>query len=78
MPFANDGLKEELLEEDEEFRRLYDEHQNYERRLEELSHKSLLSQEDEVEERQIKLHKLRLKDRMQAILHSYRAQRVSV
>ena len=38
MPFANDGLKEELLEEDEEFRRLYDEHQNYERRLEELFH----------------------------------------
>lgn len=77
MPFANDGLREELLETDEEFRRLYDEHQNYERRLEELHVKSLPSQEDELEEKQIKLHKLRLKDRMQAILQSHRAEQVS-
>lgn len=77
MPFANDGLKEELLENDEEFRRLYDEHQNYARRLEELHVETLPSQEEELEEKQIKLHKLRLKDRMQAILHSHRTEQVS-
>jgi hypothetical protein len=71
-------LKEELIATDGEFRRLYDEHQDYERRLDELNHRSLLSQEDEIEEKRIKLHKLTLKDRMEAILRSHADQRVAV
>ena len=71
-------LKQELIESDDEFRRLYDEHQSFERRLEELTHKSLLSERDELEEKQIKLQKLRLKDRMEAILRLHREQRVTV
>ena len=64
-------LKEEMIEEDEGFRRLFEEHQEYERRLEALNHKSLRSPEDEIEEKRIKLHKLRLKDEMESLLHSY-------
>jgi len=71
-------LKEELIASDSEFRRLYDEHQEYEQRLDELNHRSLLSQEDEIEEKRIKLHKLTLKDRMEAILRSHADQRVAV
>ena len=72
-----DELKEELIQTDPEFRRLYEEHQEYKRRLQEIQQKSLLSQEDEVEEKRIKLHKLMLKDQMEAILRTHRESRVS-
>jgi uncharacterized protein YdcH (DUF465 family) len=72
MPLSDETLKEELLETDEEFRRLYEEHQNYERRLEALHQKSFLSPADEQEEKQIKLHKLGLKDRMEVILRTHK------
>jgi len=63
-------LKQELLEGDEHFRALHAEHQEYELKLEALNQKSLLSPEDEMEEKRIKLHKLRLKDEMEALLES--------
>jgi len=62
--------KEEMIEADEGFRRLHDEHQEYEKRLEALNHKSLRSPEDDIEEKRIKLHKLRLKDEMEVLLHA--------
>jgi len=72
----HDDLKAELIKTDDEFRRLYEEHQEYERRLQEINHKSLLSQEDEAEEKKIKLHKLMLKDHMEQILRAHRETRV--
>ncbi len=72
-----DDLKAELIQTDDEFRRLYEEHQEYERRLESINQKQLLSQEDEVEEKKIKLHKLVLKDHMEQILRQHREARVS-
>lgn len=77
MPNRDDLLKEELLRSDDQFRRLYEEHQEYERRLQELSHKSMFSQEDEAEEKKIKLHKLVLKDQMEDILRHHREARVT-
>lgn len=65
-----DALKVDLLHTDDEYRRLHAEHQEYEGRLHAILQKSLPSQEDEVAEKQIKLHKLALKDRMEQILHS--------
>jgi len=73
-----DDLKAELIQTDDRFRRLYEEHCEYERRLAELNQKSLLSQDDEIEEKKIKLHKLALKDRMEEILRSHREAHVSV
>lgn len=73
----DDPLKRELVENNEEFRALYEQHQEYERRLEELRLKSLLSEEDELEEKQIKRQKLLLKDRMEVILRSHRETAVS-
>jgi uncharacterized protein YdcH (DUF465 family) len=73
----NDSLKQELLDTDDEYRRLFEEHQNFERRLETLHQKSFPSQEDEQEEKRIKLQKLRLKDRMQVILRAHRETGVS-
>ena len=72
------ALKEEMLETDEEFRRLHDEHQSCERRLDEIYQKSFLSQEDEFEQKRLKRHKLTLKDQMHAMLvGQLREERVS-
>jgi uncharacterized protein YdcH (DUF465 family) len=67
MSTLEESLKEELLTTNNEYRRLFDEHQDQEGRLEVLSQKASFSQEDEVEEKQIKLSKLHLKDQMEAI-----------
>lgn len=66
----SDSLRQELLDSDDEFRRLFEEHQNYEQRLATLHQKSFFSEEDEQEEKRIKLQKLRLKDRMQVIMRA--------
>jgi len=73
----HDALVRELLETDFEFQRLHDEHQRSERRLEELRHKSLLSQEDEIEEKKIKVHKLALKDRMELMVREHDGMRAT-
>ena len=73
----HDDLKAELIQTDDDFRRLYEEHQEFERRLQEINQKTLLSQEDEMEEKRIKLHKLMLKDQMEQILRMHRESRVS-
>ncbi|MGB5659142.1 MAG: DUF465 domain-containing protein, partial [Thermoanaerobaculia bacterium] len=72
-----DSLREELLATNEEFRSLYDRHQDCERRLTELHQKSLLSEKDELEEKQIKRQKLFLKDQMEAILRQRRTEEAS-
>jgi uncharacterized protein YdcH (DUF465 family) len=77
MTTMTDELKEELIKTDEEYRRLHDEHQACKDRLHEINQKSLLSQDDEIEEKKIKLHKLTLKDRMEEILRAHREARVS-
>jgi len=73
----DEALKEELLETSEEFRRLHEEHQSCERRLDDINQKSLLSQEDEIEAKKLKLHKLVLKDQMQALMRAHSAEHVS-
>ena len=74
MSNQDEPLKHELIESNEQFRALYEEHQSFERRLEELRGKSLLSEEDELEEKQIKRQKLFLKDQMEAILRQRRTE----
>jgi uncharacterized protein YdcH (DUF465 family) len=66
-------VKQELLEVDDEFRRLYEEHRECEGVLETLTHQSVLSQDDEAEAKRIKLHKLALKDQMESLIRSHAA-----
>ena len=77
MGNLDDPVKKELFESNEEFRALFQEHQEFEKRLTELLDKSLLSEEDELEEKQIKRQKLLLKDRMEIILRARREASVS-
>jgi uncharacterized protein YdcH (DUF465 family) len=67
-----DAVKQELLRTSDDFRRLFEEHQECEERLTHLVHKSLPSQEDEAEEKRLKIHKLALKDRMEAMVREHR------
>ena len=72
MSTTENSLTVELLASDEEFRQLHEEHQIFERKLEELHLRSSLSEEDELEAKSIKRHKLWLKDRMALIIRSQR------
>jgi hypothetical protein len=67
----HDALQAELLSTDDHYRRLFEQHQACERRLEELQNQSLPSQEDELEEKQLKRQKLFFKDQMAAFERSH-------
>ena len=71
---SDDAVKEELLAQEGEFRKLYDEHQACENQLEELVGRPVLSPIDQTEAKRIKLHKLALKDRMESIIRSHALQ----
>lgn len=65
----HDEVKEELIQTDTEFRRLYQEHQDHERRLDQMlrTHHDT-STDDETELKALKIQKLRLKDRMEEMI----------
>jgi uncharacterized protein YdcH (DUF465 family) len=63
-----DLLKEELINQDPEFRELAREHTRYEQRLSELSNLAYPSDEEQLEEVTLKKKKLALKDQMYSIM----------
>jgi uncharacterized protein YdcH (DUF465 family) len=65
-------LKERMLRENEEFRRVFEEHRNFDRALEALRRKSAPSEEDLLAEKELKKKKLALKDRMYLMMAEYR------
>jgi uncharacterized protein YdcH (DUF465 family) len=77
MGKTQDELKAHLMETDEEFRRLAQEHLEHKKKLEALSSRTYLTPEEQLEEIRLKKIKLRLKDQMEAILNRYRAQEVA-
>lgn len=76
MENTQEELKKHLMQSDEEYRRLYDEHHRYHEKLEALEAKSHLTPEEEVEEHRLKKLKLQLKDQMNQIINRYRTQHV--
>ncbi len=68
-------IKKILVEENEEFKRIYEEHQNYENQLKDYQQKHFLTSEEEIEVKKIKKKKLALKDRMQQIINEYKKER---
>ena len=77
MENTQDELKAHLMQTDEEFRHLAEQHAQYHKQLEALEAKPRLTPEEEMEEHRLKKLKLRLKDQMNAIISRNRAQNVA-
>lgn len=65
-------IKEMLLKENKEFKKAYQLHQRYEKKLEEFKKKEFLSEKEKHEERELKKRKLILKDKMYYMMTEYR------
>jgi len=66
--------KDHLLASHDEFRRLATEHTQYAQRLDSLTQKRYLTQDEKLEEVRLKKLKLRLKDQMELIEREFRQQ----
>lgn len=66
-----EAVRDELMKVDSNFRDLVHQHQSYEERLDELSNLAYPSEEEQLEEVNIKKLKLSLKDRMYAKIDEY-------
>jgi uncharacterized protein YdcH (DUF465 family) len=67
-------LREQLLKENAEYRRLATEHQSYDNQLEGLTNKHFLSEEEKLREKMLKKKKLMLKDQMYSMVQRYRKE----
>jgi uncharacterized protein YdcH (DUF465 family) len=65
-------VRDLLLANNEEFRRLCQEHQQYSQRLDSLINKRYLSEDEKIEEVRLKKLKLRLKDEMERLESQFR------
>ena len=72
-----DELKAHLMQTNEAFRNLNNQHHEYDVLVETLESKASLSAEEEIEEHRLKKLKLRLKDQMEQIMSEYRLQHAS-
>jgi len=70
---AFDEVKEILKNENEEFARVYRKHREMDERVTVLEQQPHLTIEEEVEETQLKVDKLHLKDKMAEMIKQYQA-----
>jgi uncharacterized protein YdcH (DUF465 family) len=71
-------VRDHLLSSNDEFRRLVQEHSQYSQRLDALTQKRYLSDDEKLEEVRLKKLKLKLKDQMEMIEQQYRRQQHQV
>ena len=67
-------LKGYLVATNEQFRKLVDQHHNYDEQLQQLSSKVHLNDEEQLEEVRLKKLKLRLKDEMQRMIQQHKKE----
>ena len=72
------AVREVLLQQDEEYRRLSVQHQSYETRLRELTGHPYPTGDDELEKARLKKMKLQVKDQMEGILRRHLTPRLVV
>ncbi len=68
---ASDTIKNELIKENQTFRELVRQHQTYEERLSELSGLTYPSEEEMLEETNLKKKKLIVKDEIYSMIQDY-------
>jgi uncharacterized protein YdcH (DUF465 family) len=67
-------IKAHLMQTNEHFRQIMEEHHEYDQKVSALEEKSVLTAEEELEEHRLKKIKLRLKDEMEQIVSGHRLQ----
>ncbi len=72
MSLSRDSVRESLLAGHDEYRKLDEQHHEFESRLRALADKVLLSDDEQLEETTLKKRKLQVKDRMEAIAREAR------
>jgi uncharacterized protein YdcH (DUF465 family) len=70
-------IKAHLMQTNEKYRQLVEQHHEYDRLVEALEAKHALSTAEEVEEHRLKKLKLHLKDEMEQLVSEYRLQHAS-
>jgi uncharacterized protein YdcH (DUF465 family) len=68
----DEEVTQRLLDENEEFRQLKEEHNWFHRKVEDLDKKSFLTPTERQQREELKKKKLALKDKMEAIMAAYR------
>lgn len=74
MPLQSELIRKELLATNEEFRRLSEEHAQYDNELEALLSKERPAAGDEAEMTRLKKLKLQRKDQMEQMVQAYRRE----
>ena len=69
-----ENLSAQLMETSEEYRKLAEQHSNYNRRIEELSSQRFPTQAEQVEEMRLKKLKLQLKDKMYDLVRQHQQE----
>ena len=69
---SQESVSPTSVKSDDEYRQLAEQHHQYESRLGELADKAVLSDEEQLEEINLKKKKLQVKDRMEAIARQAR------
>lgn len=67
-------LVKQFAEKYEDIRELYEKHQSLEKELEELAKRPYLTTEEEIREKQIKLEKLYLKEKIYELIKKYQKE----
>jgi uncharacterized protein YdcH (DUF465 family) len=71
---ALEEIKAHLMQTNEKFRHLVEQHHEYDVQVETLEAKPALSTDEEIEEHRLKKLKLHLKDEMEQLVSEYRLQ----
>ena len=71
---ALDEIKAHLMQTNEKYRQLMEQHHEYDRQVEALEAKHALTASEELEEHRLKKLKLHLKDEMEQLVSEYKLQ----
>ncbi len=72
MPAWSEEIRDRLIQTNEQFRRLVEQHSTFEAELSQLSQKPYLTEQDQLRQVELKKRKLHVKDEMERILRNYR------
>ena len=72
MMMKEEEIKDHLMSADPEFRRLVEEHKEYEGQLYDLHSRHRMTEQDHLEEIRLKKRKLHLKDQMNSMIQKFR------